>query len=432
MPEIIHRIILACMNCGAILCQTYVMFSAFAKRNERKYIWFAMLGSAFILISQLCVGETLLKPLILAIGAFAITLLYDMKTYMRVLLVFMFMALMSTIELVAGVMVVFVFKVPMEVAQSGILFDYVGVTLTQSMNLFACYIIHNARHKKLFGVFRKKYIAVYLLPFATGFVVWFEYYVLLHLNSAVLQFTGFCSLVLLIGANVLIFYLIDDMHKNIENENRLLMAEELNKRQTEQYTSMLEQNYEIRQMRHDQKHFLMGALSELNDGNVENLKQVLEEQLAYITGSGADSICGISSVDAVMHQKSLQAMEKGIKIAFTHKKLKEVKLSGIDLAILLGNALDNAIEATEKLNDKQLKTVEVYLVYDAPMLLLIVTNNVAEDVDITDLKTTKADKKMHGFGISAMENVAMKYEGDVSFFCVNKKFKAVISLYDKE
>ena len=431
MPYIVHRIILAMMNGVALLISTHLFFSAFGKRNGRKYIWNALVALMFFFISQLAVGETLLKPVILCVGVFMITLLYNMKTYMRILVVFLFMALMSTIELVAGIAIMHAFRIPLTQAQHG-MFDYVGVLLTQTLNIYACYIIRNAKHKKLFGAFRKKYLAVYLLPLATGFVVWFEYFVMLHLDRFDLQIVGFFSLLLLVGANILIFYLIDDMQKSVENENRLLMAEELNKRQTEQYTSMLEQNYEIRQMRHDQKHFLMGALSELNDGNVENLKDALEEQLAYITNSGADSICGISSVDAVMHQKSLQAMEKGIKIAFTHKNLKEVKLSGIDLAILLGNALDNAIEATEKLNDKQLKTVEVYLVYDAPMLLLIVTNNVAEDVDITDLKTTKADKKMHGFGISAMESVARKYDGDVSFSCENKKFKAIISLYDKE
>ncbi|MBQ2966705.1 MAG: GHKL domain-containing protein, partial [Clostridia bacterium] len=66
------------------------------------------------------------------------------------------------------------------------------------------------------------------------------------------------------------------------------------------------------------------------------------------------------------------------------------------------------------------------------MLLMTVTNPVAEDLDTENLKTTKADKKLHGFGISTMENIAKKYNGDVSVSCEDKLFKAVISLYDNK
>ena len=427
----IHAIILTTMNAIALVLGTRLFFSAFGERKRKSEPLMILIAVVMFYTSQLAAGDTLFKPGLLLLGSFMICQAYSMKMYMRVLLSFLFMAVMSAVELVVGLTIMITFSEEMLEAEKGI-YDYIGVLFSQSLNIFVCYVISRAKHKKLLGVFKKKYLAVYLLPLATGLVVWFEYYVLYFLHMTSLRVVGLLSMIMLVVANALIFYIIDDMQKNAENENRLLWAEETIKMQTAQYTMMLGQNHEIMRIRHDHKHFLMGALSELKDGNTEALMQSLTEQLELVTNDGADRLCGISSVDAVISQKTDEAREKGILLQFTHKNVKDISFSGIDLAILLGNAIDNAIEAVENLSEKAQRKVEVFLIYREPMLLMTVTNPVAEDLDTENLKTTKADKKLHGFGISTMENIAKKYNGDVSMSCEDRIFKAVISLYENK
>ena len=426
-----HAIALASLNALGLSLGTRLFFSAFGTVNRKKEPFTLLVFLVMFYISQLAFDASLIKPTLALIGTFVITLAYNMKMYMRVLLTFLFIAIMSAVELVAGFAIIIVLKKSLVEAEHG-LYDYMGVILSQSLNMLVCYIISCAKHKKLLGMFKKKYLVVYTLPLATAVVVWFEYYVLHYLNMTSLRIVGLLSMIMLVVANALIFYIIDDMQKNAENENRLLWAEETIKMQTAQYTMMLGQNHEIMRIRHDHKHFLMGALSELKDGNTEALMQSLTEQLELVTNDGADRLCGISSVDAVISQKTDEAREKGILLQFTHKNVKDISFSGIDLAILLGNAIDNAVEAVENLPEKAQRKVEVFLIYREPMLLMTVTNPVAEDLDTENLKTTKADKKLHGFGISTMENIAKKYNGDVSVSCEDKLFKAVISLYDNK
>ena len=118
--------------------------------------------------------------------------------------------------------------------------------------------------------------------------------------------------------------------------------------------------------------------------------------------------------------------KKNIKIDFHYKGLHNIQISGIDLAILLGNALDNAIEATEKIRETEKRIVELYIYLKSNQLVMIIENNVTQNVDVDHLQTEKTGN--HGYGVVNMKSVVNKYAGSLSFFCEDKVFKTVIAL----
>ena len=83
-----------------------------------------------------------------------------------------------------------------------------------------------------------------------------------------------------------------------------------------------------------------------------------------------------------------------------------------DLISLLGNLLDNAIEACAKCTDPTIKLeIKNYKDY----LSITVINSTAEPVlkNNPELKTTKKDKELHGIGLSSIQSVVDKYSGDI-------------------
>ena len=85
----------------------------------------------------------------------------------------------------------------------------------------------------------------------------------------------------------------------------------------------------------------------------------------------------------------------------------------LDISTVFGNAIDNAIEASEKLpEDERLITVRADRVRD--MLIIVVENNASPGNRLTE-GTTKKDRFVHGFGIPNIRKAVEKYGGQCSF-----------------
>ncbi len=93
-----------------------------------------------------------------------------------------------------------------------------------------------------------------------------------------------------------------------------------------------------------------------------------------------------------------------------------------DLCNLIGNMLDNAIEAAEKVDSGA--AVEVSIFSDKYQLIITVSNSILQSVlrNNSDLKTTKNETSSHGFGIKSIRAIAKKYDGLVDFYEENITF----------
>ena len=85
----------------------------------------------------------------------------------------------------------------------------------------------------------------------------------------------------------------------------------------------------------------------------------------------------------------------------------------LDISTIFGNAIDNAIEASENLPEyKRLITVKAERVRD--MLLITIENNTLPGNHFIE-GTTKKDHFVHGFGIPNIKKAAEKYDGQCCF-----------------
>ena len=107
-----------------------------------------------------------------------------------------------------------------------------------------------------------------------------------------------------------------------------------------------------------------------------------------------------------------------------------MNFSSTDLSVLIGNALDNAIECAKKVEGK--KIIDLSISINGGQLIFAITNPIDKKIDVNKLKTTKNDSINHGYGIFSMKRIAEKYNGDVVFFSTEDTFKTIIYLKNAE
>ena len=110
---------------------------------------------------------------------------------------------------------------------------------------------------------------------------------------------------------------------------------------------------------------------------------------------------------------------------------EKLNLHSFDLNVVLGNLLDNAIDASVQTKEKELK---IMMKLDKGVLFLNICNScrgIAEGKR-SILETTKSDKMNHGIGLKNVRRIVEKYHGDMEFLCENGSMKADIMIYVKD
>ena len=121
--------------------------------------------------------------------------------------------------------------------------------------------------------------------------------------------------------------------------------------QKDYYDALSEQMNEIRAIRHDQRHFA-GVLEQLSgQGKLIELRQFLHEYVQRTDLEPLPVFCENVVANSILGYYSLQAKARGVPLRCACVIPKRLSVGDGDLCIVLGNALENAIEACEKLPD---------------------------------------------------------------------------------
>ncbi len=399
-------------------------FSAFApKRNGGKVA--TILALLVFFASQMIFGINAINLFVLILCTFVFSYGYSLKFYNKVLLSIMIITLSSLAEVIVSILSKSLFG-PMWT--SGIL-NTMGAVFSKLIAMLLCVLVGAFKNKTLIGKFRKKWLSLYLLPISTATVCYCLNMVSFHFKPGdTFEAFSVVGLTLLVMSNMLIFSIVNSMHESVVNENKLSVANELIKRQEAQYDLLFSGNEEIKKLRHDHKNFIIGLLTMLSKGGGQNTDAViarLEEELRHLEEISSYAICGNSVIDTVINYKRNEASEKKIEIAVEYRNVHDTDISGIDLSILLGNALDNAIEAASEVYDRERK-INISLIGKGNQFVISISNPTYENKDITNLKTSKGN--MHGYGIVNMQKIAEKYNGEVIFSCEDEVFTTTVVL----
>ena len=186
----------------------------------------------------------------------------------------------------------------------------------------------------------------------------------------------------------------------------------------------------VRKMRHDLKNHIntLNTLLSDEEHGQERAKQYLLEYVRQTAALQEFVKTKNSVADAVLNAKLMYCKEQDIPAVISvDKNIRG--LTQTELCCVLGNLLDNAIEAELKLS-KAHRKIEIKIVMIEEVLDILIRNRIAEPVlqDVQKVKnigTTKQDAENHGFGLKNVREIVKKYDGfmdlyeDSGCFCVH-------------
>ena len=138
---------------------------------------------------------------------------------------------------------------------------------------------------------------------------------------------------------------------------------------------------------------------------------------------------GDEAVDYLINSKVTLAASREIQVNCNIEYPQHTNIGSVDLVVILGNLLDNALEAVDG-TEGNLRFINLTIRRINEMLVIKAENgcNTTPVVADGDLQTSKADKTLHGWGLQSVRTVAERYDGTIETEYSNHTFRAVVTL----
>ncbi len=122
---------------------------------------------------------------------------------------------------------------------------------------------------------------------------------------------------------------------------------------------------------------------------------------------------GNVAMDAILNSKLSLAMQRGIAVDYSAAVPQKLTVRDIDLCVIIGNLIDNAVEACDKITEGR-KFIRLYIGVLKDQLYISVTNATTELVRKLDAEYVTKKRGNHGYGLKRINLAVEKYEGFVN------------------
>jgi hypothetical protein len=186
---------------------------------------------------------------------------------------------------------------------------------------------------------------------------------------------------------------------------------------------VLKQSVEVvNQKYHDLKYTIALLKDEANsEKSTEYLNKMEKDIKAY----EANNKTGNDVLDTILTAKTLYCQNNGIELTCVADGEMLSFIDPMDLAVLFGNILDNAIESVSKITQEERKLIHMAVARQKGFARIRVENCYEEKPQIEgeNFITSKSDKKYHGFGVKSIKNIVKKYGGSTTIQAENGWFE---------
>lgn len=233
----------------------------------------------------------------------------------------------------------------------------------------------------------------------------------------------------LLIANFLMLYLYNLLLHSVSRQYEMEMLKTQVQVYANQLNVILRGEEKIKALRHDMKHHLNELMLLANQHDIVEIQEYIDQMKAFLQNTDELVASGNMEIDSVLNYM-LQKARKELKTVDVKVMLPEKVIHSFDVNILLGNLLENAIEAAGKTEGKYLS---VHITLKRGILKIKIKNSFEsshilwEDQQGKDmvLKTTKPFEDQHGIGLKNVRKIVEKYNGTMAvttqddIFCVN-------------
>lgn len=275
------------------------------------------------------------------------------------------------------------------------------------------------------------FLIILLIPVSSIYMM-HHIFLIAAVHNEYVIFSATSSFLLLV-VNYVIFEVYDWISRNAElrEQNRLYAQQlELCTQQAEERESLY---LEIRRIRHDLKKHLSGLLGMIQAGQTSEAEKYIMQMLDVGAGNRPEEVSrsGNIVVDSVINHAYAAAQKDNIRFNVNVLIPSSLPFESGHLAIVLGNLLENALEACRDIpNGKGFIRLDIS--YTKGIFQLCIKNNYQskrKKDNIGHYVTTKVDNIYHGLGLSSINHAVINYHGQMDITDNGNIFQVIVVMY---
>lgn len=411
----------------------FMLFDTFFERRRQFPAWQYVVGVVVLaMLIKLSNAYLLFKAgniigMILA-AIFVSGYYYRTSIKRRIFLPVFTWALWSAIETITFNSITLLFNITASEAMNIPGYLVLGIIISKSIQFIISYVVYVKKIFRNIELGKVYWIVFLILFFIATCVSYLIFWTLDQINDPNYNLLAmFCTLGLYIST-FLAFYLF----ARTQHQNQVIRYQEQSEQQMRMQLkhmdeTILSQN-KLRAMRHDMNSHLIALKSFFDARDFKGGSRYIENLDTQFQQAALSVTTGNNALDSVLSAKRSLAESKGIAFHTKIKIQENLPIAPEDCSIIFGNAIDNALEACERLPADAAKSINLFLQQDATTIFCKITNTAPPNTEKTFL-TSKADKVNHGFGMKNIKEALEKYPSLYNFKQQENQFEFSFSVF---
>lgn len=424
MAHYISSFLGSMLDLGALVLYFYIFM-----KKRKKNIPFPFLIVSFILVEVIIVISTIIlssnysfyagiiRLSISVASTFLLTLFFESKLLYRIFFSISYQAIIALSEFIALIFVQYYLQLPEESIQN--IGDLIGF-LTLTITLFFIILISIIFKKRIQYISVHHYILLLITPIITIFTAFNRNILeasISHPLSYALLITGF---VIINYSNFILLIISSNSFAEREKINLIIKQNEY---QQEKYNQLSSAYKKLRKYQHDTKKRFMYINDCIQNEKYNAVIPYLEQSLDELNSSYSKINTGNLVIDSFVSNYLLLCEDKGIEfISNLQIDASLIPIKDYDLSIVLGNLLDNAVNACNNILSPDKKFIQLYICTDLQSDQFVI-----HIVNSKNQKTvSENDEVIHGYGLINIQEHIEKSFGIINSKETNNEYETSI------
>lgn len=284
-------------------------------------------------------------------------------------------------------------------------------------------------YKEMIRLVSSRFIAIISLYSIIMFLFLAKFYEL-NTNKAIVSYGVFNSImfvVVILLSYVIIFIAIYSVNKNMELQYKFKIIDTQIELQKQNYNALSESIESYYTFKHDIRYHILAIKSLIEAENYSGAKEYISKFDNSEIFPNVGRVCENFTMDSFLKYYLGISTKYDIDFKIDVNIPKNISIEELDLLIVLGNCIENSVEACKKVNIKNRRYIDLKVNIKGLQMVIKIQNSFDGQVLIekNSIKTTK-DEEGHGIGLSSVKKVTEKYKGYFNTKYNNQEFQVNI------
>lgn len=302
----------------------------------------------------------------------------------------------------------------------------IAIVMQRLTGFFVAMLAQRLKNIKKYNPVSKVYwLSSFIIPTASIYLIF-----LIFQTAGISLFNAVLSLIALFAINILSFYMHDALAAAYNHKLEKLLYKQEKEYYYNQCELMQSSTDNLRLFRHEIRNHLtaLNGLWEARDS--DKVQAYFKTLIGEIESDVSCSNTGNIAFDSIINYKLRNALSDKIEVSTEIKIPQELEVNVADIVVILGNLLDNAINAVTQIKTGE-KIIRLNISYSKGRLFIDIENSFNGVIvyEKDKIATTNPDKKSHGFGLDNVRGAVSRYNGDMKLSHSEGLFKVDVMLY---